>query len=193
MRKLVLFMHISLDGYAAGPKGEMEWIRISEEMFELAGRQTKAADLALYGRGTYELMQKYWPTAAEQANPTQHDIEHSTWYNAVSKVVVSKTMANAEITNTKIISNNVAAEIRKLKEEKATGKEIIMFGSPSLAHTLMQENLIDDYWLLINPVILGKGISLFGQLNHRVNLRFLESSAFSSGVVCLHFEASRLK
>jgi dihydrofolate reductase len=189
MKKLVLFMHISLDGYAAGPKGEMDWIHTSEEMFELAGRQTKASDLALYGRVTYELMQKYWPAAAEQPNPTQHDIEHSAWYNAVSKVVVSKTMAKAEIPNMRIISSNVAAEIKKIKE--GTGKEMIMFGSPSLAHTLMQENLIDDYWLLINPVILGKGISLFGQLNHRVNLRFLESSAFASGVVCLHLEAVR--
>ena len=182
-------MHISLDGYAAGPEGQMDWICVGDEMFEAAGARTQAADLAIYGRVTYELMQNYWPTAAEQPNPSKHDIEHSAWYNAVSKVVVSKTMNGIEIPGIGIINKNVTDEISKLKQ--SSGKEIIMFGSPSLAHSLIEANLIDDYWLLINPVLLGLGISLFAGLEHSVILKLLESRTFASGVVCVHYEAVR--
>ncbi|HEY3389351.1 MAG TPA: dihydrofolate reductase family protein, partial [Prolixibacteraceae bacterium] len=83
MRKVVLFMHMSLDGFTARTNGGMEWISVEEEMFEAAGQRTREADTALYGRRTYELMQSYWPTAADQPNATKHDIEHSMWYKQV--------------------------------------------------------------------------------------------------------------
>src|SRR5438046_2681814 len=92
MRKLVAFMHTSLDGFVAGPDGEMDWINVSDEMFEYAGKNTRKADLALYGRTTFEMMEAYWPTAAQKANATWHDIEHSKWYNKVSKIVISRTL-----------------------------------------------------------------------------------------------------
>ncbi len=81
MRKLVLFMHTSLDGFTARPDVAMDWVHVEEEMFEAAGQRTREADTALYGRRTYELMQSYWPTAANQPNATKHDIEHAAWYN----------------------------------------------------------------------------------------------------------------
>jgi dihydrofolate reductase len=189
MRRLVLFMHTSLDGFVAGPNGEMDWIDVSDEMFEYAGQRTREADTALYGRVTYQLMESYWPTAGDQPTASKHDIEHSRWYNSVAKVVVSRTMKGAKPTNTRIVGDGLTAEILKLKQ--SAGKEIVMFGSPTVAHALMRENLIDDYWLFINPVLLGRGIPLFKNLEARAALRLAASNVFSSGVVCLHYETRR--
>lgn len=179
-------MHVSLDGYVAGPNGEMDWITVNEDIFDYAGRRTNEADTALYGRVTYEMMEGYWPTAADGPNPSKHDIEHSAWYNKVQKVVLSRTLQGQDLPNTIIISNQIADHINALKQGE--GKEIIIFGSPSAAHALMQEDLIDDYWLFVNPVLLGKGIHLFNGIKQTTKLDLKESNRFDSGVVCLHYE-----
>ena len=186
MRKIVLFMHASLDGFVGGPNGEMDWITVDEEIFDYAGNRTNEADTALYGRVTYQMMESYWPTAAEQPAASKHDIEHSTWYNKVPKVVVSKSMKGADLPNTTIIGDNIPDKIMQLKQQE--GKEIIIFGSPSIGHLLMRENLIDDYWLFVNPVLLGEGIPLFKSIQHRIQLKLVKSNEFTSGVVCLHYE-----
>jgi dihydrofolate reductase len=185
MRKLVLFMHVSLDGFVAGINGEMDWINVNEEMFEVAGQQTKEADTALYGRATYQMMESYWPTAGDQPGASKHDVEHSAWYNKVQKVVLSKTMKDHHQTNTKIISENTGDEIRKLKQE--AGKNILVFGSPTAVHSLLEENLIDEYWLIINPILLVDGIPLFKKIRGRINLTLVSSKVFASKVVCLHY------
>lgn len=186
MRKLVLFMHVSLDGLVAGPNGEMDWIHVDDKIFDFAADRTNKADMALYGRITYEMMQSYWPTAADKPNAGKHDIEHSRWYNNVRKIVLSKTMKGLNLHNTKIISEDIANEIRNIQNEE--GKEIIIFGSPSASHTLMHENLIDEYWLFVNPVLLGKGIPLFKNIDDRIKLEFVSAQAFKSGVVCLNYQ-----
>src|SRR3972149_5829635 len=109
MRRIVLFMHTSLDGFVAGPKGEMDWIIVDEGMFDYALKQTDESDIALYGRVTYQMMESYWPTAADNPEATKHDIEHSRWYNSVTKVIISGTMQGQVLKNTKIINNNVSA------------------------------------------------------------------------------------
>jgi dihydrofolate reductase len=179
-------MHTSLDGFVAGPNGEMDWIIVDDEIFEYAGNQTDKSDTGLYGRVTYELMESYWPTAADKPNASKHDVQHSTWYNNVSKVVISKTMKGVNLPNTIIISDNIADEVTKFKQQD--GKEIVIFGSPSIGHLLMQENLIDDYWFFVNPVLLGTGIPLFKNIQHKTKLKLITSHSFSSGVVCLHYE-----
>jgi dihydrofolate reductase len=188
MRRLVVFMHTTLDGFVAGPNGEMDWIKVDSEIFEYAGQQTDMADTALYGRVTYQMMEAYWPTAGDQPNATKHDIQHSNWYNSVTKVVVSKTLQQHNLLNTKIISDNIADEIKKIKEQP--GKNILMFGSPSVAHVLIQHNLIDDYWLLVNPILLGEGIPLFTNTEARINLKLEKNNVFTSGVIVLHYEKS---
>ncbi len=184
MRKLVLFVHTSLDGFVAGPNGEMEWILVDEEIFDYVGQRVNEADTALYGRVTYQMMESYWPTAADQPAATKHDIEHARWYNAATKVVLSRTMQGTPPPNTRIISDHLTEEITKLKQE--AGKEILMFGSPTAAHTLMRENLIDEYWLFINPVLLGQGIPIFNSIQAQTTLNLIDHHIFSSGVVCLH-------
>ncbi len=191
MRKLVLFMHTSLDGFVAGPNGEMDWIKVDDEMFEYAGNRTNEADLALYGRVTYEMMESYWPTAGDQPNATKHDLEHSRWYNHVAKIIISKTLQGKKLTNTKIISENISTEISRLK--KASGKEIVIFGSPTASHSLMQDNLIDDYWLFVNPILLCQGIPLFKGIRENINLTLVKTNVFASGVVCLHYERTQRK
>src|SRR4051812_33932256 len=107
MRNLIFFMHSSLDGFAAGPNGEMDWINVDEQIFEFVATITDQADTALYGRVTYELMQSYWPTAAEQPGASKHDKEHSVWYSQVSKVVLSKTISEEGLENTIVISDQL--------------------------------------------------------------------------------------
>ena len=113
MRKIISFMHISLDGFVAGPNGEMNWIKLGEEIFDHVGKRIGETDTALYGRATYQMMENYWPTAGDKLNATKHDIEHSKWYKNVQKVVLSKTMKDATLPNTKIISDNIAGRMNE--------------------------------------------------------------------------------
>jgi len=185
MGNLTLFMHVSLDGFASGINGQMDWIHVDDEIFDYGAERIYATDTALYGRKTYQLMESYWPTAADQANATRHDIEHSKWYKHVKKIVLSKTMKEENLINTQIISNNLVDEINRLKQ--STEKEILLFGSPTAGHSLMSENLIDDYWLNVNPVLLGNGIPVFKDIKTKTDMSLVTSKVFSSGVVCLYY------
>jgi dihydrofolate reductase len=185
MGNLTLFMHVSLDGFGAGINGQMDWIHVDDEIFDHGAERIYATDIALYGRKTYQLMESYWPTAADQPIPTKHVIEHSRWYKHVKKVVLSKTMEEKNLTNTQVISKNLVDEINKLKQ--CTEKEILIFGSPTAGHSLMVANLIDNYWFNINPVLLGKGIPVFKDIKTKTNLSLITSKVFSSGVVCLYY------
>ncbi len=189
MGNLVLFMHVSLDGFVAGINGEMDWIYADEEIFDYVSERIYATDCALYERKTYQMMEGYWTTAANQPNATKHDIEHSKWYNSVAKVVLSKTLHEASLTNTKIIGDNLKYEIAKLKQ--STDKEILIFGSPTAGHSLMAAELIDSYWLFVNPVMLGEGIPLFKDIKNKTALMLVASHVFPSGVVCLHYNQKR--
>ncbi|POY38307.1 dihydrofolate reductase [Solitalea longa] len=194
MRKLISFMHISLDGYVAGPNGEINWVKVDEEIFDYVGKRISEGDTALYGRATYQMMEDYWPTAAEKPNPTKHTIEHSKWYSKVHKVVLSKTMnpdnfREGCLSNTEIISDNLVDRINNIKQQ--AGSEILLFGSPSAAHSLIQLNLIDGYWLFVNPIILGRGIPLFTDINDKIKLNLLNTHQFTSGVTELNYTVDR--
>lgn len=110
-------MHISLDGFVAGLNGEMGCIKVDEEIFDYVGKRISGGDTALYGRVTYQMMENYWPTAEAKPNATKHDIEHSKWYAKVHKVVLSKTMKGADLTNTTIISDNLSNRINEIKQQ----------------------------------------------------------------------------
>lgn len=187
MRKIVSFMHVSLDGFVAGPAGEMNWISVNDEIFDFAAQRTNEADTALYGRVTYEMMDNYWPTAADKPNASKHDIEHSTWYKQVDKVVLSNTLKGLQKDKTTVISDDFPGKINALKQ--LPGKEIIMFGSPGATQSLMQHQLVDEFWLFVNPILIGEGMPLFKGIREHVHLKLVASTPFpSSGVVCLHYE-----
>ena len=186
MRNLIFFMHTSLDGFVAGPAGEMNWIHVDEEIFDFVATVTEKADTALYGRVTYEMMQSYWPTAAEQPNASKHDKEHAAWYKSVRKIVLSRTLSEDGLVNTRIIGENVAENILNIKN--MDGKDILIFGSPAASHTLLSLGLIDEFWLFVNPVLLGKGIPLFNGINETTKLMLDESKTFAAGVIALHYK-----
>jgi dihydrofolate reductase len=189
MRKIISFMHISLDGFVAGPKGEMNWIKVDEEIFDHVGKRISETDTALYGRVTYEMMQNYWPTAGDGPKASKHDIEHSKWYNNVHKVVLSKTMKEAGLANTIIISDNLIDSINEIKQQE--GSEILLFGSPTATHSLIEQNLIDGYWLFVNPIVLGQGIPLFVDIKDKIKLKLLTTRQFTSGVTELNYGVDR--
>lgn len=186
MKKLVLFVHVTLDGFVAGPKGEMNCFHVDDEIFEYAGKRIEKTDAALYGRVTYQMMEGYWPTAAEKPNPSKHDIDHSKWYSRVEKIILSNSLQDLNKSNTKVISSDLQTEISKIKQSK--GSEILIFGSPSAAHSLMELDLIDEYWLFVNPVLLGNGIPLFKNISAKQKLKMTGCKVFSSGVICLQYE-----
>ena len=178
-------MHISLDGFVAGPKGEMTWITVNDEIFDFVEKRIGEGDTALYGRVTYDMMEGYWPTAADKPNASKHDKNHSKWYANVHKVVLSKTLKSEGLTNTTVINDNLAESINKIKQQE--GSEILLFGSPTATHALMQQNLIDGFWLFVNPIILGQGIPLFVGIKEKIKLNLLSTHQFSSGVTALDY------
>ncbi|MEO5910514.1 MAG: dihydrofolate reductase family protein [Pelobium sp.] len=185
MRKIISFMHISLDGFVAGPNGEMDWIKVDEELFDHVGNRIIETDMALYGRITYQMMENYWPTAGDDPTASKHDIDHSKWYKKAQKVVLSKTMKGTDLINTKIISDNLAESINEIKQPG--DKEILLFGSPTATHSLIQQNLIDGYWLFVNPIILGQGIPLFTGINDKTKLQLLTTHQFTCGVTEMNY------
>jgi dihydrofolate reductase len=185
MGNLTLFMHISLDGFAAANNGQLDWIYVDDEIFDHGGKRIYATDIALYGRKTYELMESYWPTAADQPNATKHDLEHSRWYKQAKKVVLSRTLKEESLVNARVISDNLVEEITRLKQ--STEKEILLFGSPTAGHSLMAADLVDAYWFNVNPILLGSGIPVFKDRDTLTRLTLVNSKVFSSGVVCLDY------
>lgn len=192
MKKIISFMHMSLDGFVAGPNGEMDWINVDEEIFDHVGKRINKGDTALYGRVTYQMMEDYWPTAGDQPTASKHDREHSKWYSKVHKVVLSKSMKDADLPNTTIISDNLPERINEIKQSHDGGnQEILLFGSPTATHSLIQLNLIDGYWLFVNPIILGRGIPLFTGIKDKTKLNLLTTRPFSSGVTELNYTVDR--
>jgi dihydrofolate reductase len=178
-------MHSSLDGFVAGLNGEMNWITVDDEIFDFVKTMTDHADTALYGRVTYQMMEAYWPTAGENPNASKHDKEHSVWYNNVLKVVLSKTINETGLKNTKVIRDNLYENINKLKQQP--GKNILIFGSPGASHSLLNIGVIDEFWIFVNPILLGQGIQLFKNVPKIIKLRLSDCITFHSGVIALHY------
>ena len=190
MRKIISFMHMSLDGFVAGPNGELNWVKVDEEIFDHVGKRISQGDTALYGRVTYQLMESYWPTAGDKPNASKHDIEHSKWYSKVHKIVLSKTLKDSGLGYTTIISSNVTDRINEIKQE--AGPDILLFGSPTATHSLIQLNLIDGYWLFVNPIILGQGIPLFTtDIKDIIKLNLVTTRPFTSGVTELNYTVDK--
>lgn len=184
-RNVILLMHVSLDGFVAGPNGEMDWIAIDEEMYRDVADLTSTVDTAIYGRTTYQMMESYWPTVPADPSSTKEELHHAHWVENVQKIVFSTTLEQVGWNNTRLVKENVAEEVAKLKQQP--GKNLMIFGSPGLTHTFVQLGLIDDYRITINPVVLGRGIPLFKDVKEQIALKLLTSRTFRSGVVGLHY------
>jgi dihydrofolate reductase len=185
-------MHISLDGFVAGPKGEMNWIKIDDELFDHVEKRIYLGDTALYGRVTFQMMEAYWPSAADKPNPTKHDIAHSKWYKNAHKIVLSRILREEDFSNTRVISDDFVGQLTEIRQSgDGEDGEILLFGSPTATHALMKQNLIDGYWLFVNPVILGRGIPLFQDIRDQINLSLVSTRQFASGVTELNYVVDR--
>lgn len=178
-------MHISLDGYAAGPNGEMDWIVVDQDIFDHGAERILATDTALYGRKTYEMMEAYWPMAADLPNASKHDIQHSAWYRDAKKVVISTSLQSTD-QKTLILGGDLLTQLQEIKLN--TDQDILLFGSPSTAHALFALGLIEKTWINISPVLLGAGIRAFEGIEDRLRLKLVDTHVFDSGVVYLSHE-----
>ena len=172
-------MHVSLDGFVAGPAGEMDWILFDNAMGDYVGSLTKDADTAVYGRITFQMMENYWPTAAGQPGASSHDKQHATWVNEALKVVFSKTLKKSDWNNTRFFDHDIAGTIAQIKNKP--GKNLLVIGSASVAHTLIQAGMIDEYRINVNPVVLGTGIPLFKNIQGRIGLKLQGRDASIAG------------
>ena len=181
---------MSLDGFAAGPNGEMDWIVYDNDVEQAAHALHATTDAAIYGRVTYQMMAGYWPMVL--ANPegqTQGEMNHARWVDGATKIVFSRTLDHVEWRNTLLIKDNLVEEMQRIKQQP--GKDIWLLGSPSLSQAFMQHNLIDEYRINVNPVVLGGGKSYFGQQPARLGLKLVAAKAYPSGVTELRYEPAR--
>jgi dihydrofolate reductase len=185
MRKLVLFAHMSLDGFAGDKNGGLGFLTYNAELQQFADEVVKTVGTPVYGKNTYHLMEGYWPTVLNDPNAKEHELAHAKWVQEVPKMVFSTTLTSADWNNTTLIQDNIVDEVNKLKQQ--SGKDLVIFGSPGLAKSLMNLGLIDEYQLTLHPVILGEGISLFDSNAQRASLKLLESRTLGSGVVTLRY------
>lgn len=192
MRKIIALIHLSLDGCASGPDDELDWIAYDTELEQYAHAMHDFTDAVIWGRRTYEGMGGYWLTVPGNPESTPAEREHARWLDEATKIVVSRTLdriAWNDAQNTVLIKDNIAEQINRIKQQP--GKDIWFLGSPNLARTFMQLDLIDEYRININPTILGEGKPLFDNVTRSIPLKLLESKTFNSGVVALRYEPVR--
>jgi dihydrofolate reductase len=185
MRKLVLFMHLSLDGFAADLNHGLDFLTYDAALQQYADELVRTVGSPVYGRTTYQLMERYWPTILKKDNADKHSLEHAQWVENVPKIVFSKTLTEVTWNNTRLIQDNIVENVRELKQQP--GKDLVIFGSPGLAASFMNMGLIDDYKLTVHPIILGSGISVFTDNSLRSKLKLVDSKTLTSGVVTLHY------
>jgi dihydrofolate reductase len=185
MRKVILLEHVSLDGYVAGPNGEMDWITFDEPLTNYVHALHARMDAAVYGRKTYEMMHGYWPTVLTEASPEPTALEHAQWLDKATKIVISKSLDQIDWGNSILIHDHILEAMTEIKQQP--GKDIFLVGSISIAQELMRLGLIDEYWINVNPVVLGSGAPLFGGLEQTLRLNLVKSQTFDCGVVALQY------
>lgn len=183
MRKVIYSMMVSLDGFIEGPNRELDWAIIDEELHRFVNDQQHAIDTHLYGRRMYEVM-AYWETADENPSSPEYELEFGRIWKKMPKIVFSKTLEQVQ-GNTRVVREDIAEEITKLKAQ--SGKDLEL-GGANIASTFMQLGLIDEYRLYIHPVVLGSGTPMFPTLDNMINLWLVETRTFGSGVVYLRYQ-----
>lgn len=185
MRKLTVFNLVSVDGYFAGEGGDISWHMVDDEFQELADKAANSGSTLLFGRLTYELMAGFWPTP--EAIKTDPIV--AAGMNQAEKIVFSRTLERVEWHNTRLVKGDLIAEVRRLKE--GTGPNLTVLGSGTIVAQLAAAGLIDEYQILINPVVLGKGRNMFAGVPQRFTLTLISSRTFANGNVLLCYEPVR--
>lgn len=181
MRKLIFAINITADGCCDHTKGFVD-----EETLDYFTRLTREADLQVFGRKTYQLMVPYWPEVLKNQSETTAEVEFARAFDSINKIVFSRSLESTEDRNTRIVRGNLHDEILKLKQE--TGSNILV-GGVDIPSQLMELNLIDEYCLMVSPIIAGAGRRLFDRVNLRekLELKLVDSTVLKSGCVALRY------
>ncbi len=182
MAKIVMQMELTLDGFMTGPNGEMDWFSLDPEQWAFKVEKFDTVGTALLGRKNYQGFGGYWPSVATNPAATPTDVAFSRWLDDVPKVVFSRTLEQAQWQNSRLANGDLSEEISGLRAQP--GKDALIMNSASIAQECMRLGLLDECWLNIHPVAIGKGRPLFVE---RVNLELLESRVFGSGQVFLRY------
>ncbi len=185
LRKVIVFNMLSVDGYFEGLNRDINWHNVDGEFNNFSIEQLKTADTLLFGRVTYQLMASYWPTP----DGLRDDPNVAGLMNQIPKFVFSKSLKSANWQNTTLVKGDAVEAVARLKE--LPGKDMFVFGSGELASFLAQHDLIDEYRLIISPIVLGKGNSMFKNLNERIQLKLIKTRVFISGNVLLYYQPLR--
>jgi dihydrofolate reductase len=187
MRNIITTTWVTLDGFIAGPNGEMDWIGeiYDDAMGKYESEIVSAADTLLLGRVTYESFAGSWPHVPDNPDASEGEKDYARMLNAMRKVVVSRTLDRPQWNNSTLLHEVTPEAIEALKREP--GRDILIYGSASLVGTLTQLGLIDEYQVLVHPVVLGGGKPLFAGLSDQVKLRLVNSTTHPSGVVRLTY------
>ena len=189
MRKVIVTMWVTLDGFIAGPNGEMDWILVDEAMGNYEYDLVSAADTLLLGRVTYESFAGAWPYVPDNPSASEGEKVYANQLNAMRKIVFSTTLEKAEWNNSSLAKEVNPEEIEQMKQEP--GKDMVIYGSASIVEALTNLGLIDEYQLLVHPIVLGSGKPLFKNIKDRVNLKLAKSETFPSGVVLLQYQPNK--
>ncbi len=183
MRKVIYPMGVSLDGFIAGPGGEIDWSVPDEELHRFHNQQTRETGVQLCGRRLYEVM-LYWETADQQPSAPAYELEFARIWKDTPKIVFSRTLEQVE-GNARLVSDGVAEEVARLKEQPG---EDLSVGGAGLASTLIEAGLVDEYRLFVSPVVLGSGTPYFPALEQRIDLELVETRTFGSRVVYVRYQ-----
>jgi dihydrofolate reductase len=182
MGKLSAFTFITLNGYFKGLDGDISWHKHGVEENEYAADGLRSGSTLLFGRVTYQLMASYWPTTLAMRN----DPDVTAGMNRAEKIVFSRTLKEVDWSNTRLIKDNIAAEIKKMKQ--IPGKDLTLLGSGSILTQFAEHGLIDEYAIMVDPVIIGAGTPIFQGLRHKLELKHTMTRTFKSGVVLLCYQ-----
>jgi dihydrofolate reductase len=186
MRKVVMVNLVSINGFFAGSDGNLDWHVVDDEFNRAAVEMIMRFDTILFGRVTYQLFEGYWPKAATDPSTSKEDRIIANKINEMAKAVFSRTLPDVGWENSKLIKGDIAEEVPKLKQQ--SGKDIVIYGSGTIVRQLTNLSLIDEYQLMVNPVILGEGKPLFQNTQNMLNLRLASSRVFESGNILLTYE-----
>jgi dihydrofolate reductase len=186
MGKLIYMLNVSLDGYVETPDHSLDWAVVDDELHSWFNDQTRALDASLYGRGLYELMAAYWPTAESDPSTTETEREFARLWNAMPKIVFSSTLESVEW-NSRLVRGDVGEELARLRTEFDGDLDV---GGATLASAFIRRGLVDEYRLVVHPVILGGGTPFWPKLDAPIRLRLTETHRFASGVLYLGYAAA---
>ncbi len=186
MRKIIVFNMVSVDGFFAGVDGNIDWHNVDDEFNKFAIEQLKEFQTILFGRTTYQMFESFWPAALKDPKTSEDDRKVAQNINDLEKIVFSSTLKKVTWNNSKILESIDSEKIKKLKQESR--KDMVIFGSGTIVQAMANLNLIDEYRLMINPIILGQGKPMFKDMKDIVNLKLISTRTFKNGNVLLCYQ-----